>query len=255
MQRVLCLRQSLLRWRSRSRQVALITCVDCGGPVSSLAEACPRCGRPSRTASKWNPADSGNLETAVNDRNDVVSRLARLWFSPRGRTTRLSYLGNFLLPLAVLGFVASRVDVLLEGPTQESVIRELIDDGLSDEQIAVRLGNDPNFRALETEAPSGMGPFALVATLLSFGIGGMGAIKRFHDFNVTGWMFGGFAILLTTSVFLPILDVAMGEVGLMPTASFLLFRVLPPVLVVYLLALLVVPGTRGPNKYGPSPIS
>src|SRR5687768_2500191 len=29
--------------------MALLTCGDCGGPVSDLASACPRCGRPNAT--------------------------------------------------------------------------------------------------------------------------------------------------------------------------------------------------------------
>lgn len=97
--------------------------------------------------------------------------------------------------------------------------------------LAGRLSEDTS----EFDALAGVGPFALLATgiyavyALAIFIPGIAlVVRRLHDRDMSGWWYAGFVLA-----------------GLVPMLGF--------VSSIALLVLMLLPGTSGPNRFGPDP--
>lgn len=91
--------------------------------------------------------------------------------------------------------------------------------------------------------PEGIGPMGAAATLLTLWPSMAGWAKRLHDFDTSLWvvpgvMFGGGLLLAVGLMLSPVLGIAAGAVLVLAVVALFL-------------ATYCLPGTKGPNRYGP----
>ena len=102
------------------------------------------------------------------------------------------------------------------------------------------------------------GPFEIIASLLTIPSSIAITVKRFHDREMSGYWIIGFALLtigaIASLAFVPGEPFEFGE-GMPP--AFVFVGVLGAVVIqiIQLVILGFLPGTRGPNKYGPDPLA
>ena len=101
---------------------------------------------------------------------------------------------------------------------------------------------------------AGFGVFAIVGLLISLSVAlpswGL-AVRRYHDVGLSVWVFVGLSIAsFILSLVFPITPHDAGAVQGMPEFSLVNFFINLPVFIVSL-AILLWPGTKGDNKFGP----
>ena len=94
------------------------------------------------------------------------------------------------------------------------------------------------------------GPVGSLISLATFLPSLSVAVRRLHDTNWSGWVYGGLFLYLIACVVLLIVQVNFGAgikiAGLIAAAGGVAY-------IIFLFVLMVRNGTAGPNKYGPDP--
>jgi len=197
--------------------MALTSCQECEGKVSTRAQACPHCGSPVTPTTECDECGGGIPigASACPECGAPPSRLAEIraspiakpsgwvrWISPSGRVSRAQWLTRYLLPVTAA-------------------------------ELLVALTNSWELFALTS----------LIAAVPMIA----GSIKRLHDTGKSGWVLAG---VWAVSMLLG-LAAASTSVPEESAPIRMLVLVLQIGFLVYLSAK---GGTPGPNQFGPSPV-
>jgi len=157
---------------------------------------------------------------------------ASLWLSLQGRVSRKTFWLYFIVPIYVVALIAAVLDGVT-GAAPTHVIAE-----------AVRSTFGETYLSMSAFA----GPISNFAILVYLWPTTAGVVKRLHDLGLSGWLWPVYAALACAcwGVFLMSPDSALG------VALAVLAGLLGLVFSVYVY---LMPGTSGPNEYGPDPVS
>lgn len=185
----------------------------------------------------------------------------RRYFDFQGRSRRLEYwmffLFNFLVGILLsilfaLSFLPKMADMC--GRAADGEFEDRYGDGGWIDCNGVRYEVPPDLLWDEFSSVVGV-PLAIVAVfwLAMFIPTTAVTIRRLHDSNRTGWWIAGvWAPVLLILFFMPLMFVSPGFAiagGLIILLSYLALLVFGIILLVFMF----LDGTRGPNRFGPSP--
>ena len=218
--------------------MAITQCSECGGNVSTMAEACPHCGTTDALddALEWKHATPNRrlpelreLGWVAMKEAEPVTQRSNLWTqytSLQGRISRKTFWLWFFVPIAVLSMLSTLLDLSLGTYVSGA-------------------GFGPAW--LPGQAS---GPVSFTMTLLTLWPFTVGWVKRLHDRDITGKhvvaLYGSYVLVY---------GLGMEWDGKGPVT----FAVLPMfALLVYFIYLVIIGGflrgTDGPNRYGPDPL-
>jgi uncharacterized membrane protein YhaH (DUF805 family) len=199
--------------------MALVGCEDCGTQVSTLAPACPKCGRPRAPGEENTLARQEDRKggAVVYDPRQKPPEKREAWLALKGRVSR----GMFWLRYALPAFVIFGVSI--------------------DWSVFVS-------RARVEAGPVPLPNITLgMLILFAFGILFVGAVKRLHDLGHSGKWMGRLLVV----------GIAILVVGAWAPPSLFFINLLSLLLVVALALGVYIgfwPGQKGPNGFGPDPL-
>lgn len=156
---------------------------------------------------------------------------AALWLSLTGRVSRRTLWLWFIIPVYAIALLAAGLDALT-GATPTNAIAEAYRSLVGDAVLSLS--------ALA-------GPISNVAVMAYFWPITAGMVKRLHDLGFSGWFWAAYMVVVLGSwaIFL------LSPQSVLTVALVVLSTLVACVVSVFLY---FIPGTPGPNQYGPDPL-
>jgi len=160
-----------------------------------------------------------------------VSVDTSLWLSPSGRIPRSTFWLYFALPAMVFGLLAAGVDAAMGADPTNSIAE------------AVRASFGDTYLSISAFA----GPVSNVTLLLYLWPVSVGCVKRLHDLGLSGWLWPAYLVIAIGCWGYYLAAPGSGPgIALVILASLFGFAMS--------LYIYFIPGTSGPNQYGPDPL-
>ena len=167
--------------------MALINCIECNNQVSDMAKSCPQCGVPIKQISF---ESISNLSKVVSS-NTVSMFSLKFWFSSQGRISKSQYLTGFIVLFIIYIFA-----------------------NLGTSYIAESIANNCYYVTCYQSVGSNMMLVKVLWAFIFLYSHAVLAIKRFHDFNKSGYQVLTLAIPIVGFYFLWVLVSTKSDDGL-----------------------------------------
>lgn len=166
--------------------MALINCIECNNQVSDMAKSCPQCGVPIKPAS----FESISSLSKVASSNAISMFSLKFWFSSQGRLSRSQYLTGFVVLFLIYACANLGTSYIADSIIKGCYYRSCFESVISNMMLVKVLWA---FIFLYSHAVL--------------------AIKRFHDFNKSGYQVLTLAIPIVGFYFLWVLVSTKGDDG------------------------------------------